>query len=283
MALRTSTDFVEQSGLRPVGELPSVASYLKEMWRRRAFLWEVPLGDLRSHNMDTVLGNVWHLLNPLLLLLVYYIIFGLLIPDVRAGMDNFLAFLAIGIFLFQYSRKCFTQGAKTIISNEGLIRTLNFPRGILPASAVISQTLAFSPSLVVMFGFAVITGEPIRPSWILAIPLILLFFMFNLGAAFILARATSSFRDIENLLPFVFRLLFYASGVPIPLHHLVPEEWAPLLLLNPIYSFLTIARGLLLDTPFGTIELLSAATWTFTLLVLGFFFFYRGELQYGRS
>jgi len=235
--------------------------------------------------MDTVLGNIWHLLNPLLLLLVYYVIFGVLIPGVHGGMDNFLGFLSIGIFLFQYCRKCFTQGSKAIVSNEGLIRTLNFPRGLLPISAVVGQTLAFLPSIAVMCAFALVTGEPLTILWFLLIPLMLLYSMFNLGAAFLLARVTNAFRDIDNLLPFVFRLLFYASGVPIPLQQMVPDGsvWESVLLLNPIYSFLTLARGFLLQTPFGFAELSSALAWTAILLIGGSVFFHRGELQYGRA
>lgn len=275
----------EATGLRKVGEIPAVAEYLRAVLRRRSFMLEVPFGTLRSQNMDTVLGNLWHLLNPLMLLAVYFFIFGVILPDVRRGLENFLGFLAIGIFMFQYSQKSFLQGAKSIISNEGLIRAISFPRAILPCSAVIAESLAFLPSMFCMLAFAVATGERATLAWLLIIPIVALQSMFNLGGAFVVARLTNWFRDVENVLPFVFRLLFYASGVLFPVSRVISDESSLRLLfvLNPIYCYLTMARGVLMGLPIRADEITSGVAWSAALLVIGFMFFRKGEREYGRG
>jgi teichoic acid transport system permease protein len=79
------------------------ADYVRSVWARRDFATAVAVGEMRTQNMDTVLGNVWHILNPLLLIGIYYLVFGVILGlSERGGVDNFLAFLAVGVFMFHY-------------------------------------------------------------------------------------------------------------------------------------------------------------------------------------
>lgn len=259
--------------------------YLNETWRRRDFAIAMPLGELRAQNMDTVLGNIWHVMNPILLVAVYFIIFGLLLK-VDRGVNNFLPFLTIGVFSFHYSQKTMIAGAKSISSNEGLLRSFQFPRVLLPASTVIGQSLAFLPAVGIMLLIALATGEPLRPSWLILLPVFALQALFNLGGTFVVARMADRFRDLQNVLPFIFRLLFYLSGVL----YLVEEVLAsyPTLLatfnFNPFYVFLTLARGPLMDEmSIAPVQWVSAVAWTAALLTVGFWYFRAGEHQYGRG
>ena len=75
-----------------------------------------------------MLGNLWHLLNPALSIAIYYVIFGLLLDTTR-GVDNFILFITIGIFVFQYTQRATTQGATSITQNLGLLKAIRFPTG----------------------------------------------------------------------------------------------------------------------------------------------------------
>jgi teichoic acid transport system permease protein len=256
------------------------------VWARRDFATAVAVGEIRSQNMDTVLGNLWHILNPLLLIGIYYLVFGVILGlTERGGVDNFLAFLAVGVFAFHYSQKCVMAGAKSIVGNLGLIRSIAFPRAVKPLSTVIGQTLAFVPAIAVMLVVSAFTGEPPRPAWLAIVPIFVLQGLFNLGAALIAARLTDAFHDLQNILPFVFRLLFYMSGVLYSVDRFIADDrLRSLFLANPFYVYLSLARAPIMDEVDWDPTLAAAAVaWTVVGLVAGFFYFRAGEENYGRG
>jgi teichoic acid transport system permease protein len=283
-ATELASDRADLDGLIDVRAKQPVGRYLADVWDRREYIMRVPVDDLRAKNFDTVLGNLWHLLNPLLLIGVYFLVFGVIL-SIDRGVDNFIAFLAVGILTYQFTQKATTQGAKSIVGNEGLIRSLQFPRAILPMSSILGELLAHGPALVVMFAVVAATGESITPLWLL-VPLLLvpLQCLFNLGLAFFTARATDAFRDVENVLPFVFRIAFYMSGILYSVEATVQDATYRLLFaLNPIYCFASLARVLVMGDPFNPTLLISAVIWTALLLTIGFIVFRAGELSYGRG
>lgn len=258
-------------------------TYLGDLWGRRDFILVVPRTNIQVKHLDTVLGNLWHVLNPLLMVGVYFLIFGVIL-DVSRGVDNFLAFLTIGIFIFQYTRRSAGSGASSIIANEGLIRSIRFPRAALPISSVIEESIAFLPSLLVMFGFALATGETPGFEWFLLAPLLVIQGVFNLGLALFLARATTHFRDITNLLPFIFRIWFYLSGILFPVRSLIDDPFFRRLFdLNPMYDFVTIARDVIFRDDLPDFLWLLAAAWAVVALVVGFAYFRGAETEYGRG
>lgn len=275
---RPDPDLIDVSADVPLG------SYLRDVWQRREYLLRVPLDDLRAQNFDTVLGNVWHLLNPILQISVYYLVFGVIL-SIDRGVDNFIAFLAIGVFTYQFTQKAATQGAKAIINNEGLIRSLRFPRVILPGAIVIGEALAYLPGILVMFIVAIATGESPTPAWLLLpLAVIPLQFVFNLGLACFTARAADVFHDVENLLPFVFRIAFYMSGVLYSVDARVEDPaLRTVFAINPIYCFVSLGRMCVLGEPYNAALLLSAGLWTIGALLVGFFWFRAGEHTYGRG
>ena len=273
------------SHLTELGRRMPPGAYLRAIWNRREFAWAVPFNDLRAQNMDTVLGNLWHLLNPLMLVAVYWMVFDLILNVDDRGLPGipYVAFLSVGIFLFQYTQKSAIQGAKSIVANVGLIRSMQFPRAILPLSAVIKETVALMPALVMMLVVVLLSGIAPNPLWPLLVPLVAVQALFNLGAAFYVARMTDHFRDLQNVLPYVFRLLFYLSGVIFPATHFVPQEYLIFFDVNPLYSFVTVARDVILEGVFDPLRWLSVLAWTAAMLTTGFFYFRANEHRYGRG
>lgn len=291
-------DGAAPSQLRSMSAPQPLAGYLRELWERRQFTMSLAVGSLRAQHLDTTLGNVWHVLNPALLVLVYYVVFGVLIGTDR-GVKNFIAFLAIGIFTFSFMQKTVTACGSSIPNNLGLIRSLQFPRAVLPISTVIRELSGYGFAALVLVAVMLLTGEYPRPSWLLVPVVVLLLSMFSVGLGFIVARLTDRVRDVANLLPYLFRLLFYVSGIIFSVEAFVSNGAISRLgttvsaralreafVLNPFYAYIELMRHSLMSsyaTEFpgpAWIVALVAAPLTF---VLGLLYFRGGEKTYGRG
>ncbi len=260
---------------------PSSLTYLAEAWHRREFAVLVPAQDLRAKNMGTVLGQFWHLVNPALLVGVYFLIFGVVINTSR-GVENFLGFLIIGVVLFHLTQRVVQDAAVCISRNLGLIRSVQFPRILLPAATVNGQTAAFVPALVLALISVLATGE--RPSmrWLVLPAVLAAQFMFNFGAALIAARIGALIADLQQLLPHFFRLLFYASGVIFSVEAFVSSPgWRRAFALNPIYDVISCARWCLLGEPVDAWVVAGLLVWSIFLPVVGFWVFLRSEQRLG--
>lgn len=276
--------------LSRLGVTPRLREYLGQVWHRREFAVENAVGELRSEHMDTALGNLWHLLNPILLIAVYYVVFDLILNATR-GVTNFIGFLSVGIFAYQWATKAITGGARSIVGNEGLIRSLQFPRALLPMSSVIKETVAFLPGVVVMLFVVLVTGEGLTASYVVAVPVFALQFLFCLGAALLVARASHHFRDTLNVLPFLFRLVFYGSGilyaVDARFHGAFEQTWVQVVFLaNPFYCLVSLWREALMTTqPAANLGWMwvSLTVWSVGLFVAGVLIFRAGEWDYGRG
>lgn len=276
-------------GLTRLGGTASLPDYIRQLWARRQFARENAVSELRAQHMDTALGQAWHLLNPILLTAIYYLVFDVILNATR-GLTNFIVFLTIGVLTYHWAQKAVTGGASTIVGNEGLIRSLQFPRALLPISTVLQQTLAFLPGILVMVAVAVAFGEGVHLEWLLMVPAFVLQLLFILGASFLAARAADVFRDTLNLLPFLFRLVFYGSGVLYAVDsrfELFENWWVELIfIVNPFYALISLWRGALMtsyEVPHLGWLWISAVVWTVVILVVGLLVFRAGEKDYGRG
>lgn len=272
--------------LERLGGLPSLPSYARSLWQRREFAIAMSVGEMRSRHQNTVLGGLWHLINPLLLIGTYYLIFGVLLGTDR-GIENFIGFLSVGIFVYQFSQRSIVHGANSISNNLGLIRSLQFPRALLPISTVIRESLALRVAAIAVVGVLLLTGEGVSWDWLLVPPVLVLQFMFNLGSALVVARLADRVRDVANFLPFVFRLLFYFSGVLFSVDRIVTDSTIRVLFIaNPFYAFISLPREYLLSShSHDSIPYLwmSCVIWAVVALVVGLIIFRAGERSYGRG
>jgi len=282
--VRSADPQAERASLFDVGKRPTFGRYVREIWRRRAFVMRVPIDELRAEHLNTTLGNLWHLLNPILLTATYYLVFGVVL-NAHRGEENFITFLTIGIFSFYYTQRTVTSAARSITRNRGLLSSIYFPRAILPLGSVISQTIALMPALLVVFIVATLSGQRPHLRWVLVVPILAGQAVLNLGLSLIISRLAARFRDVVNLLTFAFRLLLYASGVLYPVSRWVSDHsgWKVFFDWNPIYAFITMHRYAVLGSEMSGTLLLSAAVWASAALAAGSWYFLRGELEYGRD
>lgn len=271
----------EVDGLTPLGQREPLPDYLRSAWNRRSFAVALPVGDLRSQTNQTSLGQLWHLLNPALMVAVYYLIFGVILEADR-GVDNYLGFLVVGVLFFQLTQRVLMDASGVIPRNQGLIRTLQFPRVLLPVASVVGQTVAFAPALLVLVATLLLTGETPSLKWLALVPVLAAQALLNLGAALLLARVGDSIRDISQVLPHLFRVLFYMSGVLFAVDVFVEDETLQnLFALNPVYDVVTLARWSVVDMSASWLEVVALVAWAMILLVWGLTIFRRAEHRLG--
>ena len=272
--------------LQVLGTREPLRPYLRQMWGRREFATTVALGQLTATNQDTVLGRSWALLNPLLLIGVYYFIFEVALGiEERGGVDNYLAFLTVGVITYNFTRSCAQAGSSAIYRNRALVRSITMPRALLPVSAIISQGVAHLYAVGAMLAVLPLLGINPRWSWLLLIPVLMVQAMFNIGLAMFAARATFHFPDLSNFLPFLLRLVLYLSGAIIPLtpEIIANDRLRTVLQANPVYLIIDITRQSLLGDPLRGLSFAMMALWALALLTAGFAFFRRAEHRYGRD
>lgn len=287
--------------LKRIGVQPTLAEYVRDLWEHRDFLVTVPLGELRAQNQNSALGNLWHLLNPLLLAAVYYLVFGIIL-SARRDIPYYPAFLIVGIMTFTYIAKVIQSGARTVVNNLKLIQSIRFPRASLPLASTLSETIAHGPALVTMMLLVVLTSfvstDPetgaslpvIWPSvrWLLLLPAMVLMAMFGLGLALVTARATFHYRDVQQLLPYVLRIWMYLSGLFYSVDFVSDRLgegsiWVALFKANPMWMFFRIFRDILINGHFEPWVWLAAAAWSVLFLVAGFLWFRAHEVEYSRG
>ena len=284
LATRTAGSRASARPLVRLGATPTLLAYARAVWQRREFALAIPLAELRAQNRNTVLGGLWHLINPLLHVGVYYLIFSVLLGTDR-GMDNFLGFLAVGIFVFHYTSKSIKAGAGAIVSNEGLIRAVKFPRALLPVGAVIREFAALGYAAATVLAVVLITGERPSPAWVTAAPSLVLQTLFNVGVALGVARLSHHFRDLRQVLPYALRIWLYLSGVIFSIEQRVTDPFFKAVLeLNPAYIFIQGVRlPLLGDGPMPVRFWIAGSVWAGLALVAGVLFFRSREHDYGRA
>ena len=286
--------------LRSMASVPSLPEYLAELWRRREFTLSLATGSLRGQYLETTLGNVWHVLNPALMMAVYWLVFGVPLGADRGLAEGlFVPFLGVGIFTFQLSQRIVSSCGSSITNNLNLIRSLQFPRAVLPLASVAEQVTGFGMSVVVIVGIIFASGRPPTLSWVLAPVVIALLTIFSAGVGMVVARLTDSIRDVANVIPFVFRLLFYLSGVIFSLDAFVrqprlDELGVPLsasfvrhlFVLNPFFTYIELLRDVLLvdyAAEHARDAWIVAVVYAPVSFVLGLLYFRRGEKTYGRG
>ena len=277
---------VSSEGLVPVGKRVSLKIYLEALWNRRYFIIAESRAKMSSSTRKNLLGYGWMFLNPLLSVLAFWFIFGFILNSSR-GIDNFIGYLVIGVFFFQFTGKSMTGGTGAIRSGASMIKGFQFPRAALPISTVVRNFLDFLPSVVVMVILIAVIPPTEVITWrvLLVIPVIILQTIFNVGLACFLARLGHKIPDLTNFMSIVSRFWLYGSGVFFSIEDRLADQPAILAAMqfNPMHAYLTLTRNSLLygvDSPawmwaMGTV-------WAFGLLIVGFLFFWRGEESYGR-
>jgi len=262
--------------------IPPIGPYARELWRRREFATELSRATLRGDNTTTVFGQVWLVLNPLLLAGVYYLLVAIL-SSKPPGL-SFFAKLTAGLFTFYFISGSMQTGAASVVSGGKLLLNTAFPRLLMPFSAVRTAFFRFLPTLPVYFLFHIMAGRPWRWQTLAAIPFLAMIVVFSMGLAAFFATLQVYFRDTTSFMPYINRIWLYASPVLWTLDS-IPEKFKHftdlLVLLNPLFSLLGGFTEALVDgvVPSPKVWLVAAA-WSFGTFAVGALYFMSRERDF---
>lgn len=278
--------FGETQGLEPIGEKASLGEYFKELWQRRHFIWRESKNKVLNKSSNTFLGPLWLVANPLLNAAFYWVIFGIVL-GISRGMDNFVAFIIIGILMFQFSSGTIGQSTKAIATSRSMIKAFSYPRAAIPISLVIREMLAqfIVMAVMVVMILAIPPHVSIDMTWLLVPAVFGLHILINLGMAFFFSRLGYKVPDFAQAMSFITRLLMYGSGVIFPVERFVQDELAlTIVKANPIYILLDAYRSILMENIIPPPQTWwGLAAWGIGLFVFGFLYFWRGEEEYARE
>lgn len=274
---------VDISNLVSLQARKNIVAYTRELFSRRHFILANARARALTRGQNTFLGRAWLILQPILDVAVYALIFGYVLRISR-GMDNFIGFLTIGVIYLKFATGGLSGGTTIIRSSRNLIHGFNFPSAAIPISATIKQAIDHAVPAVVAVMAALLfqSHKPVSWTVFLAIPLFLLMHCFSLGCMFIVGRITAFIPDTAALVGVLNRGLFFISGVFFDLRKFDrnPEIQA-VMQANPIYQFLTGVRMAVLDGEVPPMNLwLYVTAWSFGLMVLGYLFFWQAEERY---
>lgn len=280
---RAHVETFNPSQLQAVGARPPLGEYLRDLWGSRHFIIYDARVRLAVSQDHTLLGKVWIVLNPALLGLTFFVIFGLLLRTGR-GIDNFVAFILIGLIMFVYSIRSVVAVARSMQSGRALVKGFMFPRAALTLSIVVRDAMTQVWAIVAMIVMVLLIPplEPISWTWLLVIPVFLLQTIFNWGLGMLLAPLVNRIPDVANLMSFFMRLWMYASGIFYdPSRFVQDERILALFHFNPLYQVLSITRSLILRAelpPLSSWAILVTAA--LVVCVTGFLVFWRNEESY---
>ena len=284
-----------RAGLDEMGVRPSLGRYIKQVWQRRSFIWNLSASRAYSRNQGSYLGQAWAILRPVLDAAVYVIIFGFLFHSSAPGIENRAAFITIGTFTYSLFQTSVMSGLNSVPTNLQLIRSHKFPRAVVPLATVMTETVLFAPILVAMVAVVLVTGVlpgmgVVVPtwSWLLLPFAAVLLAVFSAGVAMFFARLGARAPDIANAMPFILTLGRYASGAMFLISAMVPDElWLkPLLLHQPVAIYLELFRAAFGNEPLIPMTAglwLEATAWAVGVFAIGFLYFWRAEETYGRD
>lgn len=190
----------------PLGHLTEAA---REIWSRRMLIRYLVQADMRKKGADSLLGNIWWLLDPLLQLAVYVvlvqIVFQVRIPD-------YALFIFSAILPWKWFNAALNDAIMSVTSQERLIKQVKFPKLVLPTAAVMAGVINFGFGLITMFGLMLVFYADRLSPYLLWIPLIAAVqLVFTMAAAYVVAAVNVFFRDLGNLARHGLRIWFYMS------------------------------------------------------------------------
>ena len=244
------------------------------------FVWHRSIAELRGDFSRVFLGTFWWLAEPILYMLVFYVIFGVIFQ--QRG-ENYASFLLTGLVFWKWFASAINNSSTVIVRSMSLIYQVYLPKWVFPCVAVLTSSFRFIIVFVVLIVFLLIVGQPVTIAWIIDLPLLLLVqLLLMLGISMSLAAIVPFVPDLKFLIDNGMLLLFFISGIFFHFDS-VPDSIRPYFDLNPIGVLIHNYRQVLINGEYvdwgGLVPL---ALVTLFFLVLGSLLLIRLDRVYAK-
>jgi homopolymeric O-antigen transport system permease protein len=249
---------------------------LREIWEYRELLYVLVGRDIRVRYKQTVIGAAWAVVQPLITMLIFLVIFGTFAKFPSDGLP-YPVFAYSAILPWYFFSQALANASQSLVGDSNLLKKVYFPRLIIPLAAVIRPAVDFAVSFVVLLGMMVWYG--IGVTWaVLAVPLFLLLALVTaLAVGLWLATINVRYRDVVHTIPFLIQVWMFASPVAYSVS-LIPEQYRLVYSLNPMVGVIEGFRWATLGTAGPQIAvLLISAVVVLLILASGLMYFRKME------
>lgn len=216
--------------------------YIENFWKYKDLLVQLVLRDLKTKYRRSILGYIWSVLNPLLMMLVITIVFSSLF---KFDIPNFPIYLLIGQLMFNFFSEATTAAMNSIIGNDSLLKKVYIPKYIFPVARSISAFVNLLFSLIAIVIVLIITKTPVYITALL-FPLALLYLLlFSIGIGLMLSVAATYFRDVIHLYSILLTAWLYLTPIFYPIK-ILPHNVKTIVLYNPLFHFIEFFRSIIL-------------------------------------
>jgi ABC-2 type transport system permease protein len=250
---------------------------IRDTYRYRELIWALAMRDLTVRYKRSVLGFLWALLNPALLMLVLTVVFTTIM---RFNIPHYAIFLLSALLPWTFFSQSLAYAAESVVGNADLIKKVSVPKLVFPVSSVVSNAINLVLSLIPLVLLVPLLRHPLHWTWFyLPIPLLALM-IFTLGATFFLATANVYYRDVAHIIQIVIQVLFYLTPILYSLDFF-PAKYRWLFKLNPLVYLM---NGFRLSVYWGELprfeSVIASFVCAFAALFIGFGFFKKHQHEF---
>lgn len=225
---------------------------LSELWRYRDLIWLFVKRDFAAQYKQTILGPLWHFIQPVFTTIIFLFIFGRIANIPTDGIEA-IPFYMSGIAIWNYFSSCLTATSNTFVANAGIFGKVYFPRLVIPLSTVMSNMVKFGIQFLLLLGVMIWYGIKhhsfhFGSSWLLIPLLVVMMAAMGLGLGIIISALTTKYRDFTVLIGFAVQLLMYATPVAYPMSFLRDKSYGAWVAWNPLSPIVESFRYALFGT-----------------------------------
>jgi len=246
--------------------------FCADLYRYRELIWALALKELRVRYKRSVLGFLWALLNPLLMMIILTLVFGTLM---RFSIDHYAIFLLSMLLPWTFFSQSLAYGVESVVGNAQLLKKVRVATLVFPVAAVLANVINFLLSLLPLALLIVLLRFPLYWTWVyLPVPMLGLF-LFTLGTCFLFATVNVFFRDVSHIVQIILSAWFYVSPIIYSLDF-IPQKYRFFFRLNPM---LYVLNGFRLSIYYGLLPSVQSVAMSLACgmgaLVIGFGLFRR--------
>lgn len=219
---------------------------LIEIARYRELIQCLVVRDLKVRYHGSVLGFFWSLLHPLLMMVLYTVVFSVFL---RIEVEHYPLFLISALLPWNFFVAGLNQGSQSLVGNAHFIQKFYCPRELFPLTSILSHSILLFNSLVMIIPFILFYKGEISPSFLLLPVVIFIQLIFGLGLSLILSCLQVFYRDVIHILELFLLFWFFLTPILYPLS-MVPEKLQPLFYLNPMFLMVNLYRSILYEGAF---------------------------------
>lgn len=223
---------------------------IKKIKKHQFLFEELVKRDFTLKYKHTILGMVWSILSPLCMFLIMWIVF----KDILgSNINHFAIYMFTGQIVFSFFNDATTQGMTSLLDNAGIFTKVNVPKYMFLLSKNVSSLINFGLTLIILFSFTIADGLHITSAYIMLIYPVGCLILFNVGLGLILSAMFVFFRDMQYLWGIFSQLIMWVSGIFYSVTSL-DKSLQGIFLLNPIYSFISYFRSIIIDNAIPSLE-----------------------------